>query len=734
MTLDALRDRRHVVGHALATLAFRPFLTFETALDEAARANDPLGVARWVEERTAGATIVAEDAHLAHPATLAVLGQLVGRQPIVVTIAVGQARSAAVRETLAGWGQLEPVHLTVSRLDDRQARELVRITDPTLDETHVERIVAASNGNPAWLIAGANGEGNDPRATAVLGDLDMAGRTALVAAGLLARPADPSLLGPGVEELLDNGLAWNRADGTVDVVGAVARSALRRVATSDRAAVHSRLADRLTEPAERSRHLAACGRTEEAVAEAVLAAEQADSPLETAAHRQFAATLRPETEMVLAAAEELIQVGDLHAASGWLDHLRADGPEGMLTAARIHRYRGEDQAASEAVRRGLLLAEPDSTVWRRLTVEALWSAPPESADLVAGIALDACRGTDEESHAIAVVAAASLELQGFEHGALARLDLTTLGAPEMFHAGLSVSRALLRSGHAESAAEVADLVARLAETDAPNWAGLARVEAAWCSYLLAGPDHVIAETAELLASLLGDEARDRARALLHLSLVDHDPTVVVDPDQLSQHGHTSDRLWAAVAAEAQLAAGDLVEASTAAARAGIPTRDPVTALLAGPAAVASSHQWGTAEADLSQFPALAAEASALGTGEAAELERVADLWRDVALRGVARCLLAAGTPTARAAAAEVASSAGLTRWAARAGVRRADGNSDSPLTNREREVLELVGVGCTTPAIARRLGIAVSTVETHVKNAKMKLGVSTRAAAATMLP
>jgi DNA-binding CsgD family transcriptional regulator len=55
-----------------------------------------------------------------------------------------------------------------------------------------------------------------------------------------------------------------------------------------------------------------------------------------------------------------------------------------------------------------------------------------------------------------------------------------------------------------------------------------------------------------------------------------------------------------------------------------------------------------------------------------------------------------------------------------------------PLTARESEVLELIAAGSKTSQIALRLGIAESTVESHVRAVRTKLGVPTRTAAAAL--
>jgi len=54
---------------------------------------------------------------------------------------------------------------------------------------------------------------------------------------------------------------------------------------------------------------------------------------------------------------------------------------------------------------------------------------------------------------------------------------------------------------------------------------------------------------------------------------------------------------------------------------------------------------------------------------------------------------------------------------------------DKPLSAREREVLGLVAQGLSGPAISTRLGIGVSTVRSHVRNARAKLGARSRAEA-----
>ena len=56
--------------------------------------------------------------------------------------------------------------------------------------------------------------------------------------------------------------------------------------------------------------------------------------------------------------------------------------------------------------------------------------------------------------------------------------------------------------------------------------------------------------------------------------------------------------------------------------------------------------------------------------------------------------------------------------------------ASDPVTDREREVLELMVAGCTNVAIAERLYITVGTVKTHVRNILAKLCADDRTEAA----
>lgn len=720
VALAATERSRPAIGHALASLSFRPYLLLESALGVPAPSGTQDDVAAWAARHLGSRVLVAEDVHLAHPATIGVLGRLAARTTIVMTAASGHPNSDAVAAALDRWDLLRPRPVEVTPLEDLDARELVAALGGTLSPSEVDEVVRESGGIPAWLVAGALRR-HDDRSGSILQSMDVEVRTALAVAAVLARPAEPELLGPGGAGLVACGAASIDGQGRVVAVSALAHAALERVPLEQRRRIHELLAARLPDPAEAARHLAAAGRADDAAALAIDEAGRSATPEERAAHLDFAASVRPMPRTVVDAVGALLLAGDLASAARWVPSLDLDDPEQALLAARVHRFAGVDTAARQAVRVGLGAADRGSPVWRRLLVEAVWSGadPSSSHEEV----LDACAGTSEEGAATVACAVASHS----DADGLRQLDISVFEAPESFHIGLLISRALLRAGDTGAASRMASTVARLARDDGfSNWAAVALIESAWCRYLLCGDVDALDEVTSLLEGLLSSHARDRASALLHLGTVDRDPIGAADEQTVGPSA-----LWAAIAAEASLAVDDLERASVSSAIAGVPPADPVTSVLSGPAAVTASARWGVPAEGLGGFPLLEAEAAALAAGDEEGMAEVADRWRHVAVRGVVRCLLHCGSPGARERAAEAATGAGLLRWAARAGVQPEQG--DGVLTARERQVLELVAAGCTTPMISRRLGIAASTTESHIKSAKSKLGVSTRAGAVARL-
>jgi len=118
----------------------------------------------------------------------------------------------------------------------------------------------------------------------------------------------------------------------------------------------------------------------------------------------------------------------------------------------------------------------------------------------------------------------------------------------------------------------------------------------------------------------------------------------------------------------------------------------------------------------------AAIRSLWGAGQAALLDGNLDRARDLLVQAERRAERAGLKPLLSRIRGSLRE-AGVLRSSPRAA-------ANGLLTTREREVLELVGAGLRTREIAMRLGLASSTVDSHVKSAMRKLGTRTRAQAA----
>jgi DNA-binding NarL/FixJ family response regulator len=157
----------------------------------------------------------------------------------------------------------------------------------------------------------------------------------------------------------------------------------------------------------------------------------------------------------------------------------------------------------------------------------------------------------------------------------------------------------------------------------------------------------------------------------------------------------------------------------------------------GPDAALTS--WGLGELD--EVLALARGLRPLGTpllllGDAPEPREVAELVQGAGARGM---IMADASPDEIAAALHAISEGlfvldpPLAALLASQGhlASRAEGDPGEPLSEREREVVELLALGLPNKTIARRLGISEHTVKFHVGSILAKLGAASRTEAVT---
>ncbi|MEV0721124.1 hypothetical protein AB0H87_41925, partial [Asanoa sp. NPDC050611] len=329
-------------------------------------AHDANLLAEAVRSRVRAGLLVIDDLQWADPATVAAVGALAAHTRVAVALRTPHRLPAeavtALRSAAVGW-------LTLPPLDASAATGLARRVAPGLGDAGVAEVIRRAGGVPLAVIAlarhaaagrpapadrGPDTTGALPVAgpsaevdqvayavAEALADLTRPARTAMAALGLLGRPADPALLGPGVAELRDAGLVVTlapaadqrtsvNAAGPADPVEAdgdtpsaieagdglnggtaaerpggataavnghdagrgasalvapaspyVAEVAAGMLDPASRAALHRRLAD-LTPDREAARHLAAAGDDAAASARALAAADAASTAGERA--------------------------------------------------------------------------------------------------------------------------------------------------------------------------------------------------------------------------------------------------------------------------------------------------------------------------------------------------------------------------------------------------------------------------------------------------------------------
>ena len=110
-------------------------------------------VVAWVTGRLAGRSLAVDDLHLAHPATLAVLTELAGRVPLVVTLATDHPAAPEPARQVGAWPHVRMVE--VGPLAGEPAARLVRRLAPGLGEHVAVRVADGSGGMPGSLVAAA---------------------------------------------------------------------------------------------------------------------------------------------------------------------------------------------------------------------------------------------------------------------------------------------------------------------------------------------------------------------------------------------------------------------------------------------------------------------------------------------------------------------------------------------------------------------------------------------------
>jgi DNA-binding CsgD family transcriptional regulator/energy-coupling factor transporter ATP-binding protein EcfA2 len=781
---------------ALASLAWHPLLPFRRLLDADRLTADasPEVVARAVL-RDPATPLLLDDLQWADDASLEVVRGLVGRIPIVVTIRDGEERSAEVTDLVALLGGVllrlgplpeaaadEVVAQAHPQLDGDGRRAVVAIADGNpLLLRELPRGPAASPSLVGALLQR-------------LGDLSPVGRGAVERLAVLGRPARPEELGGGAAEVVASGLAAG-ADGRIEIVHALLAEVIASELGARADAVRRDLAGRVP-PAEAAHLLAEAGdrdgaRTLALVATqgevdrrlraellelAVRCTDDLDLDRRIEAARLLTATSQPARALALCEVDGIDDLPPLVRGT-----LRG-------AAAEAAWLQGDHERFASLAR--LALEEVQGT---GTEVEVLVLAGTSMLDTFVDLDGRAALGRAEAAVALADELGAS---RAFARMRLAAVRMTSgldgweeLGREAMAlareageadlhrHALVGLVLHTWAAGDVQRAERVAaaDLAASAREGLDLGWLG--QVALASVLGLLAG--RPLVELIDRGAPLLGQEPSFRNRSFLEGSVIvaladvgRHADAARLLEDASSRPGDAPHErsivAWAAV--EAAWLAGRTERAlELVAGLLELPVGDHPSAvsgrLVGGHAAVALGRPLLGARPGpmLPAWSGAPIEWEALELASAGDLlaastafERAASAWERSDVRSDLRCRWAAGATlvaedperaegilaTAEAQAVQlgaVAMGNRIRRSLRSVGSRRRSaGHVRSArviagLTEREAEVLDLVGAGLSTPSIADALGLEASTVETFVRSAVGKLGSSTRVAAAAEL-
>ena len=781
-------------GGALETLAWLPFLALRRAVGEGL-SGDTTSVAIEVERRLGPQLLFVDDLQWADEGTREVLTLLARRIAVVVAIRAGGG-SAESRALAAAVGaevlELGGVDRDAAAAIVRQARPAI---DTQAAEALVAQAGGnpllleelAVRGRPTSSLARA--------LTARLDALTPAGRAAFALLAVAGHGLPAAELGPGADELPSAGVAVVAVAGPTELAprhALLAEAMLASLTPGELETIHDRLAGLVTDAGERAYHLAGAGRRGEAFIAARAAAERSTSPLDRAALLELAATMSDGPESLparLDAARLMIANGGGAArnAAALLEPATGGPPEQLVERqtllAKAYYEIGDLAASRAAYEQGRILdrdhpspagvglavglaaflanIDGDLASARQIVTEAIASsgAQPRAVatlntiaafndgvdtfDAVAAAYAELVADVSDSGAACGVARNAayiSLLYRGFEatHAFLARAigdfeSLQLAGRADELRA--EDVQVLLFAGRLDEGLALADTLSeRPMSRRARQWAATKRTQ------ILAalGDDTASAVLDEVGATVTDDfmglgevlEARIEveswagrpAAALAALDAYLAIPSVSHATDVMPQLGTQ----WARL--ELGLDPGDVIAPQPwPLLAAGSFESAGIGALAAGDAAGAA-RSFAEAERLWTDFHVGRELISAWAHGEA--LRRAGSPEAEPVLRRVLVQAEGLGYAPIAARARRALRQAGV-RVAPPP--READTHRWARMTSREREALQLVGRGLTTPQIARRMGLGRGTVDQILGSATGKLGAASRLQAAAIL-
>jgi DNA-binding CsgD family transcriptional regulator len=770
------------VGGALGLLRFIPYLPLVRAVGRLSD-PDPARVAETVVERVGTGVLVLDDLHWADDGTLGILDRLAGRVPVLAAVRAGDD---GAERALAAAREAAMTELRIKPLAEPDIGELARRWRPELDPGETRTLVERSGGNPLLVVELARAGVTttltlalEHRLRGLSGDERDCLELLSIADVPLRAPARPAVLA----RLGDLGLIVRGEQGVSIQHALIAEVIADPLPDARRQALHRRVASLADDPATRARQLMAAGDRNEAGTVATAAAATSPAGLRAAllglaaecASGPDAPRLRVE------AAEALVSARLTESA------MRALGPDdhgsGELAVrrqavlAQIRYSHGDAPGALEAVDAAIALADQDTALEARLLVERAWIVTlrregPGAVEL-ARHALAAARASglaDAAAQrvlgvAISIVGGDFDEYVGLYESAAASARRSGDVAEELYCAKLLV--ASHESGDQALGIRIGEeAIARAAEVGMVGLGQTIRASLVSLVYSHGDLERAVRDGEALLAESIERRERAMTAGFTGAAQVDLGRFEAARRTIASGRAFLSDDvsgcfdvLWAEV--ELALADGHPADALRRA--------DEVLARFGDTdygdmSFMSVARDWAAVELgeDLGALgsPARSLHRQHLPTfverralrrmasdpdEAAASFTAAADAFEPYHRRSELRCRWAAGESLRRAGRLaeardrlEVVEQRAGDRWiplARRihrslrlAGARRSAPRRDAgSLTEREREVLELVANGLTNAEIASRLGIAQRTVAALVANAAAKLGTRSRA-------
>ncbi len=787
----AATGRPVVAVAGFRSLTWRRFGPFLAALQGAAGGAGPGSVAAALRAAVGEGVLVVDDLQWVDAGSLDVVTRLAGRLALLAAVREEDPGAAA---TLDAAREAGFAVLALGGLDDACAAEMARTLLPAVTEEHLATIVRGARGNPLFIeeLARARDAPAGLRAALCsrIGRLGAPARHDLALLALAGRPVRRGEVGEVAPSLFSEDLAVVEGD-VVDLRHAlVGEVAVELLDSRERIALHGELAGLLAEDGEVARHLAAGGRRDEARRRAMRASEVAERPGDAASLLALAAMCAegPEAdELRLRAAGALLDAGDFGGVlevTGFVEGASAE------VRARTSLVRGEalwesgrGEDAEAAVSAGLVeVAGSRTPLEVRLRLEYARLIRLASSDSLRGRALAeealvfAREVGVEEPRALVEAGLALMgsgDASGKEMLVRARADAVAVGeAAVEIYALQGLALAAMAEGRFDEAESMYS--ASLETCRRLGFRGRERMALAhrlWLDLFRGDYARVLEVGAALREEGPIVRNEDMALVTYGTALIDvgrEQEALGIARSALATAGDRFGRERAhAVIAEAEYWGGRPARAVTVLHEGfpdGVGLKLP--AFMVAPTWAWSGLELGRDVGGTDDrlvhallLPELAREFQAIdllregdgGAAEAAELfASAAEGWAGRLFRAEMRCRWAQGEALRRAGSldsarevlegvAERARSHGMGPLLARVrrslrmaggGVRTHGARAGAGLTGRERAVVELVGAGLSNEEIARRLGVASSTVARHVGKARERLGARSRIATA----